>query len=89
MPETPTPLPRRSFLKGVAGVGAGAALAGLFSALAARSAAAAAASAPGGTGGGAPTGLGYGPLYPVKDQATGLELLMLPKGFEYISYGWT
>jgi uncharacterized protein len=31
----------------------------------------------------------YGPLRPVKDQATGLELLMLPQGFEYISYGWT
>ncbi|MDQ1007504.1 secreted PhoX family phosphatase [Streptomyces sp. V4I23] len=32
---------------------------------------------------------GYGPLSPVKDQATGLELLQLPRGFEYISYGWT
>jgi secreted PhoX family phosphatase len=32
---------------------------------------------------------GYGPLIPVKDQATGLELLQLPRGFEYISYGWT
>jgi secreted PhoX family phosphatase len=32
---------------------------------------------------------GYGPLRPVKDQATGLELLHLPRGFEYISYGWT
>ncbi|MGP3967911.1 alkaline phosphatase PhoX [Streptomyces sp. 6N223] len=31
----------------------------------------------------------YGPLYPVKDEATGLELLRLPKGFEYLSYGWT
>lgn len=31
----------------------------------------------------------YGPLYPTRDQATGLELLMLPRGFEYISYGWT
>ncbi|MDT0344115.1 PhoX family protein [Streptomyces litchfieldiae] len=31
----------------------------------------------------------YGPLYPVKDEATGLELLRLPRGFEYISYGWT
>jgi len=25
----------------------------------------------------------------VRDQATGLELLALPKGFEYLSYGWT
>jgi secreted PhoX family phosphatase len=32
---------------------------------------------------------GYGPLSPVKDQATGLELLQLPRGFEYITYGWT
>lgn len=31
----------------------------------------------------------YGPLYPVKDHTTGLELLALPKGFEYLSYGWT
>ncbi len=31
----------------------------------------------------------YGPLAPVDDQATGLPLLMLPAGFEYISYGWT
>jgi uncharacterized protein len=31
----------------------------------------------------------YGPLAPVRDEATGLPLLLLPKGFEYISYGWT
>ncbi|MEV4543475.1 alkaline phosphatase PhoX [Micromonospora echinaurantiaca] len=31
----------------------------------------------------------YGPLYPVKDHSTGLELLRLPRGFEYLSYGWT
>ncbi|ACV07181.1 DUF839 domain-containing protein [Kytococcus sedentarius] len=36
-----------------------------------------------------PHGPDYGPLYPVKDQTTGLELISLPKGFEYISYGWT
>src|SRR5918992_4458015 len=36
-----------------------------------------------------PSGPGYGPLRPTKDQATGLELLALPRGFEYISYGWT
>ena len=34
-------------------------------------------------------GAGYGPLVPVRDQATGLELLQLPRGFDYISYGWT
>lgn len=32
--------------------------------------------------------IGYGPLAPVADQATGLSLLSLPKGFSYISYGW-
>jgi secreted PhoX family phosphatase len=30
---------------------------------------------------------GYGPLKPVKDHRTDLELLALPKGFEYWSYG--
>ena len=32
---------------------------------------------------------GYGPLAPVADQTTGLELLKLPRGFEYISFGRT
>jgi secreted PhoX family phosphatase len=31
----------------------------------------------------------YGPLAPVRDQTTGLELLLLPRGFEYLSFGWT
>ncbi|MGW7289195.1 alkaline phosphatase PhoX [Streptomyces sp. NPDC054847] len=69
---------RRTLLRGAA-VAAAASLP--FQALAARTAAA------------APVKLGsdagYGPLGPVKDQATGLELLQLPQGFEYISYGWT
>jgi uncharacterized protein len=30
----------------------------------------------------------YGPLYPARDHSTGLELLLLPRGFEYLSYGW-
>jgi secreted PhoX family phosphatase len=33
--------------------------------------------------------LDYGPLAPVRDETTGLPLLSLPQGFEYISYGWT
>lgn len=33
--------------------------------------------------------LGYGPLLPVKDDATGIPLLELPQGFRYITYGWT
>ena len=31
---------------------------------------------------------GYGPLAPVKDANTGLELLLLPPGFRYTSFGW-
>lgn len=69
---------RRGLLAG-AGVAALAAL-GPFGALRARTAQASP---------DRPIGEGYGPLSPVKDQATGLELLLLPKGFEYISYGWT
>src|SRR5690606_31910909 len=39
---------------------------------------------------GAPLGhvRGYGPLRPVRDRNTGLELLALPEGFEYITFGW-
>jgi secreted PhoX family phosphatase len=32
---------------------------------------------------------GYGPLRPARDEATGLELIRLPEGFRYISFGWT
>lgn len=32
---------------------------------------------------------GYGPLRPVEDETTGLELIRLPEGFRCISYGWT
>jgi secreted PhoX family phosphatase len=31
---------------------------------------------------------GYGPLVPVRDDATGLPLLKLPEGFRYVSFGW-
>lgn len=31
----------------------------------------------------------YGPLSPVRDRATGLPLLRLPAGFEYVTHGWT
>lgn len=31
----------------------------------------------------------YGALFPAKDQATGLELLKLPRGFTYTSISWT
>ena len=71
---------RRGFIRGAA-VAAGVATASVpFEALAARHASAPAK---------VDRGPGYGPLRPVRDQATGLELLALPKGFEYLSYGWT
>jgi len=37
---------------------------------------------------GAPRAPGYGELAPVADESTGLELLRLPAGFRYRSYGW-
>lgn len=83
MTDTKSPFNRRSFLQSTLGAGVGVALAGPFSALGARAAGAAP-----GSSSGRPTGTGYGPLAPVKDQTTGLELLLLPRGFEYLSFGW-
>ena len=34
------------------------------------------------------TGVGYGPLRPLRDETTGLPLLHLPEGFRYLSFGW-
>lgn len=70
---------RRGFLSGLVGVAAGAP----FEALAAVAAEAV-----------HPSNLqdpeaGYGPLYPVRDRATGLPLIELPRGFEYTTFGWT
>jgi secreted PhoX family phosphatase len=31
---------------------------------------------------------GYGPLVATLDETTGLPLLLLPKGFKYVSFGW-
>jgi len=39
-------------------------------------------------GGGTAYSAGYGPLKPAKCMATGLTLLALPEGFEYMSFGW-
>jgi uncharacterized protein len=36
-----------------------------------------------------PRGRGFGPLRPTRDDDTGLELLELPEGFHYTSFGWT
>lgn len=75
-------LARRGFLKG--GIASAATLAALgpLGALGAR------------TAGAAPlekrdASPDYGPLRPAKDQTTGLELLLLPRGFEYLTFGWT
>jgi secreted PhoX family phosphatase len=86
--QTAKGLGRRAFLQRGAGAAAGVALASRLDLLSARAAGAA---TPGRATGGlvAQAGAGYGALAPVKDQATGLELLMLPRGFEYFSYGWT
>src|SRR5690348_7222800 len=32
---------------------------------------------------------GYGELVPVKDETTGQTLIKLPRGFRYLSFGWT
>jgi secreted PhoX family phosphatase len=64
---------RRRFLTTTVSIGAGLALAGPLQAFMAKPAWA--------------RQSGYGPLKPVKDHRTDLELLALPKGFEYWSYG--
>lgn len=79
MSSTPTVGPdRRDLLRGATALAA----LGPLGALSARTAGAAPVDR-------LPFGPDYGPLHPVKDQATGLELMSLPKGFEYISSGWT
>lgn len=81
---TSSSLDRRTLFRRTAIVAAGVAAASLpFDALAARTAHA----APGRPG--KPNGQDYGPLFPARDQTTGLTLLALPRGFEYLSYGWT
>jgi uncharacterized protein len=64
---------RRRFLAGSGAFGGGLLLAGPLQAFLARS--------------GHARGSGYGPIAPVKDQRTGAELLALPRGFEYWSFG--
>lgn len=79
MTDTHNPIARRSFLQGGAALAGAATLTG-FESLA-RVTGAGATPAPSGDG-------GYGPLGPTRDQTTGRELLLLPRGFEYITYGW-
>jgi uncharacterized protein len=70
---------RRRFLRGAA-VAAGATAFAPFDALAARTANAAVQKRA--------FSVDYGPLFPARDQVTGLELLRLPRGFEYLTYSW-
>ena len=71
---------RRKILKGSAAAASSIALAPLFTALASNNANA---------GYHYRTNRGFGEIAPTKDQTTGLELLKLPKGFSYSSFGWT
>jgi secreted PhoX family phosphatase len=75
---------RRSFLKTAAAGAGGLALAAPLQAFAAQAAGAAPAAGP---RHGRPSRRGYGPLAPVADRTTGVELLALPAGFEYWSFG--
>ncbi len=81
-PDAGDGLDRRGFLRLGATVAGGLAALGPMEALAARTAGAAPLSKQ-------PFSPDYGPLFPTRDLATGLELLLLPRGFEYISYSWT
>ena len=78
-----TPVNRRGFIGGAIGAVAAGTVASSLGALGAR-----AANDPASIRR-KPKATDYGPLSPVRDEATGLSLLLLPKGFEYISYGWT
>jgi hypothetical protein len=88
MPEhSSSPIHRRAFLKGSAVGAAGAAIATPFHALLARAEEERdsrdrrlrreRSCSP-----------DYGPLAPVTDHTTGLPLLHLPDGFEYLTFGW-
>ena len=76
--DRPSHVDRRSFLMRTAAA-AGLSVAAPFQALVDRSAAS----------GARAQGLGYGPLQPTNDETTGLPLLLLPAGFQYLSFGWT
>ncbi len=78
-----TPVNRRGFIGGAIGAVAAATVASSLGTLGTRAAADPASIRR------KPKASDYGPLSPVRDEATGLPLLLLPKGFEYLSYGWT
>jgi secreted PhoX family phosphatase len=87
MPTQPLPpIDRRAFLRGSTVVVAAAGIAAPFQALNAR---ADDERGPHDRGKGRSCGADYGPLGAVKDGTTGLPLLLLPAGFEYVTFGWT
>lgn len=71
---------RRSFFKGGVALAAAAPFVGTLQAFAARQAQAATQVLP--------AAGPYGPVAPVKDKTTGLELLQLPEGFNYKTFSW-
>lgn len=81
------PTDRRSLFKGAAGTTAALSLGGFFSNVMMSQQALASTGASGEQT--APVASPYGPVAPVKDLATGLPLLQLPKGFSYRTFGWT
>ena len=85
MPSQPVAsLNRRAFLRGTTAVAAGVGLAAPFHALTAR-----AGDKGRDQGRGRSCSADYGPLAAVRDATTGLPLLLLPAGFEYVTFGWT
>jgi len=85
MPE-PKSIDRRAFLAGGAAAAGGIAIGAPFKALVAKGRDSRDDRDNRGRRGCSPD---YGPLSPVDDQTTGLPLLMLPDGFEYLTLGWT
>ena len=76
-------LDRRALLRGSAQAGLVTALGGVLGGLMSQQALAAH------TGGQLePVASPYGPIFPVADQETGLELLKLPRGFTYRTFSW-
>ncbi|RVQ65136.1 DUF839 domain-containing protein [Croceicoccus ponticola] len=74
---------RRAILRGGAQIGAITALGGVLGGLMSRQSLAAHTS-----GQISPAISPYGPVFPIADQETGLELLKLPRGFTYRSFSW-
>ena len=90
MPMTPPrfrSLPRRAFLSQSASIASGLAVAGPLQALLAASGQSGVRASEAGSRGRGDV-VGYGPLEPTIDGTTGLPLMLLPKGFRYVTFGW-